>query len=71
SRIERNKGIFVALEATRILNHQKPNSVQLTIAGKGTALSELEHLIQSKSLKNINMVGFVTGKEKHQSLIRI
>ena len=65
SRLERAKGIFEVLEATRILR-ERGYVVKLTVAGDGAARSEVEQWITDhpELASQINMAGFVTGQKK-------
>ena len=53
-RIERYKGIFTLLRAAK-----RAPEVSLIIAGRGSASMEAEEYINSNSLRNVKLVGFV------------
>ena len=69
SRIEKEKGIFEALESFQLFNLKYPNS-KLIIAGDGSQKFSIEQLIREKRLQSkITMKGIITGKEKSSCLL--
>lgn len=69
SRIEKYKGVFELLQAYKILKERHPN-ITLTIAGQGDAFEEVKQKIKSEGLKDINMPGYIVGKEKYELLAK-
>lgn len=63
SRIEKEKGIFEAVDAVNILLEQK-RDLQFTIAGNGSAFEELETQISTLGTDRITLKGYVKGEEK-------
>jgi glycosyltransferase involved in cell wall biosynthesis len=63
ARIERAKGVFQCVEALALLPPEK--HVELTIAGNGNDLQELNELITEKKLTHtVNLTGWVEGPTK-------
>ena len=63
ARIERNKGIYEAIEAYRILQATF-SSVTLTIAGEGAELSAARDYVRANQLTGVFFAGFVEGARK-------
>lgn len=61
--ISKEKGIYETVEIYRKLQNQYPH-ITLTIAGNGPELDQLNTYIKKNNLKNINCLGYLTGKEK-------
>ena len=62
SRIEKEKGIFITLEAFKILE-KKYTDVNLIVAGDGSALTEAKLKAQKLDIKNVTFLGNVSGKK--------
>lgn len=65
-RIQRMKGIFIALEAVSILQKEYGTAVSLVIAGGGTdgEPEEAERYVKENNLRDVQFVGFLSGEEK-------
>jgi glycosyltransferase involved in cell wall biosynthesis len=63
SRIERRKGIIELIDAYRLLKQQDAG-YELFIAGNGPDLQSVAEYIAQKELRDIHMLGYVTGEEK-------
>ena len=66
SRIEREKGIYEALDAFMMLGHP---SARLIVAGDGVELTGAKHYAETKRIKNVTFTGYITGSEKHQAFL--
>lgn len=62
SRIEKEKGVFIALKAFKILEN-KYTDVNFTIAGDGEALKEAKNTARQLKIKNIKFCGNISGKK--------
>lgn len=62
SRIEKEKGIFIAIEAMQFLDKEK---YHLIVAGHGHAINEAKVMARQNEINNITFIGKVDGKEKH------
>lgn len=62
SRIEKEKGIFIAIDTYKQLLIKHPN-LKLSIVGDGTAMNEVRQLIKNLSLKNATIYGRLSGDE--------
>lgn len=62
SRIERNKGDFIAVDAYRILKGKYPN-LTLTIVGDGNDWKNLKNYIESLNDKSIKLTGRLSGRD--------
>ena len=63
SRIEKEKGIFEALESYRLLKSVHPNAVFL-IAGEGSQNRTVKKYIENKKIEDVRLLGFVKGEKK-------
>jgi glycosyltransferase involved in cell wall biosynthesis len=63
ARVEKNKGIYEAIETIQILQ-KKGMAVNLTVAGDGTELEPAKKYADEKGIPGITFAGYVTGKEK-------
>ncbi|WP_346863271.1 glycosyltransferase family 4 protein [uncultured Draconibacterium sp.] len=61
SRIEKEKGIFIAIDAYEKIQKKYPNS-SLTIAGDGSALVSAKKIVIDRKIKNTNFLGKISGK---------
>lgn len=66
-RLEKRKGVDNLVRAYSILAEQMPNT-KLVIAGKGSKLSELQRIIKSKKIPNVEFKGYVSEEEKRRLL---
>ncbi|MGD9494243.1 MAG: glycosyltransferase family 4 protein, partial [Bacteroidales bacterium] len=62
ARIEKNKGIFISIDAFQILIKKHPE-LQFQIVGRGNALNEAKEYVKSKSIPNIMFTGPLSGEE--------
>lgn len=62
ARIEKEKGIFITLEAFEIILQTYPNC-NLYVAGNGNASQEAKELVAKKNLKNVYFLGNISGNE--------
>jgi len=63
SRIEKDKGIFEAVDAVNILMKQN-RKLQFTIAGNGSAFEDLKTHVSNLDTDRITLKGYVKGEEK-------
>jgi len=63
ARVEKEKGIFILLEAYKLLLDNKID-VTLTVAGDGTALDLAKKFVSTHNIKNVNFLGYVRGDDK-------
>jgi len=66
SRIEKDKGIYIAIEAVKMLREKC--DVHLLIAGSGSEEQSARALVAEQSLDYIHFAGYVTGADKHKLL---
>lgn len=69
SRIEKEKGIYQAIDAIDILFKKNVN-ILLIIAGDGSELDHCKEYVRRKSIENINFVGYVIGKQKQDVFLK-
>lgn len=62
SRIEEQKGIFLALKIFRLINNKYPQTT-FHIVGDGKAIGKVKEFIHSKNLKNVRLMGRLTGED--------
>lgn len=60
SRVEKSKGIFLALEIFRKLQNEYPY-LAFNIAGEGNAIEEVKQYIAKHKLRNVKVLGRVSG----------
>lgn len=65
ARVEKEKGIYEALETYRLLKEKHP-FVSLTVAGDGSQLSDAVHFASARHLADVSFVGHVEGTAKYQ-----
>lgn len=71
SRIVKEKGIFIALEAYRLVKNKFPNlNLKLIIAGDGPALGEAKHFTKVNNIDAVEFTGYVLGEEKGKLLLQ-
>ena len=66
ARVEKEKGIYVAIDAVQQLANLFP--VQLTVAGEGSELENVRQYLADHHITNVNILGKIAGAEKHQVL---
>jgi len=69
SRIEKSKGIYIAIETVRLLNEKVLGKYELLVAGSGSELANVRQYIELNSISNIKLLGFVAGMDKHKLLL--
>lgn len=62
ARIEKAKGVFIAIDSYRILKTKYPD-LQLTIVGDGIDLSKVKCYIEECNLKDVTITGRLWGKD--------
>ena len=65
--IEKEKGIFTALDMMEILQNS-PRNYHLCVAGSGSALEEAKLYAARKNLCNVEFAGYLTGDRKKEIL---
>lgn len=60
SRIEKEKGIFIALDVFKILNQKYPN-LKFTVVGDGSELNNAIVYSKKENIKNIKFTGMLSG----------
>jgi glycosyltransferase involved in cell wall biosynthesis len=68
SRVIIKKGIFITLEAFRILQ-TKFNFVKLVVAGDGDELDAVKEYVRDKKLQHVEFTGFIDGYKKRDILL--
>ncbi len=68
ARLEREKGIYIALDAVHQLAANTRFKIELTIAGDGSEMQNAVKYVSDNNIKNIKFEGFVGGEKKHQLL---
>jgi glycosyltransferase involved in cell wall biosynthesis len=63
ARIEKEKGIYVVIDAYKMLKPKFP-SITLTIAGDGHEMNNVEKYINKLEIKDISCVGYITDQTK-------
>lgn len=66
ARLEISKGIMEALNAYSILKERFPH-INLVIAGDGKAMRAVRQKITSENLKDITILGHITGESKYEA----
>lgn len=66
SRIEKEKGIYIAIDAFAKLKSSVP--AELVIAGDGAELEMAKEYVSSHKILNVKFVGFVRNEAKHELL---
>ena len=69
SRIETEKGIYIALDAIKILQSRLSKAVRFIIAGDGSQLENVKDYIERHDIKNAIVYGHVEGVLKHKVLV--
>ena len=60
SRVEKEKGIFLALEIFKIINKKYPNTT-FHIVGEGNASAKIQNIISSEKINNVTIKGRLEG----------
>ena len=68
SRIEKSKGVYIAIDTARLLNETSLNKYELVIAGQGSELVKVKEYIELNKIPNVKLIGYVNGLEKHELL---
>lgn len=68
SRIEKSKGIFLALDIFKMLQKDYPE-LSFNIAGQGTAINEVEQYISEKKIRNVHLLGRVDGNSLSKAFV--
>lgn len=68
SRIEKLKGVYIAIETARLLNEISPYKYELLIAGNGSEFVEAKKYIEFHKIPNVKFIGYVNGLKKHELL---
>jgi glycosyltransferase involved in cell wall biosynthesis len=66
SRIEREKGVYEALDAFHIVKAKHPH-VTMTVAGDGAELSRARQYVTKERIQDITFTGYITGEEKQRT----
>lgn len=69
ARVERDKGIYEALEAFALLK-QLHKFASFTVAGVGTDLNDARQYVKAHRLADVHFLGYVEGAEKRAALTR-
>lgn len=67
ARIEKVKGIYVTLEAMRLVQQEHADA-QLLIAGNGSEMESVLREIEQAGIRNCECVGYLTGEAKIEAL---
>ncbi len=63
ARVEKNKGVYILLEAFELLQKKYPSLI-LTIAGDGSELDNMKSYVANHQVNNVVFKGFVSGEAK-------
>ncbi len=69
SRILREKGIFIALDAFALLQKRLPG-IRMVVAGDGPALEEARGAVRANEVPGVTFCGYLDGEEKRSVLER-
>ena len=67
ARIEREKGIHIAIDAFKIAQEKRPD-LRLTVAGAGSDLESAKQQVSRLGISGVEFVGYVSGDEKNTVL---
>ncbi len=70
ARVEIAKGVFIAMEALKLLHQQSNVKLKLIIAGNGSALAEAQAFARQNNLDNVEFPGYISGEEKIKCLLK-
>lgn len=62
ARIERAKGVYIAIDAYNILKREFPE-LTMTIAGNGSELARVKKYIEEKCISGITVLGAISGEQ--------
>ena len=65
ARVEKEKGVYEALDAYRLLKEKYPH-VTMTFAGDGSELENVKRYVKEKGIADVEFPGFVRGEEKRR-----
>jgi glycosyltransferase involved in cell wall biosynthesis len=68
ARVETQKGIYIALDALRIVNSKSKFPIELVVAGDGIELRRSKDYAAKCNISNVTFSGHVTKNEKHNLL---
>lgn len=68
ARIEKEKGIYIALEAFRVLQEKYPD-IRFTVVGDGQELENLRKKVLTEHIRNVFIEGFVQGHGRIKYLL--
>ncbi|GAG00324.1 unnamed protein product, partial [marine sediment metagenome] len=68
SRIEKEKGVFIAIDAFERLQQMTDKKMKLLIAGDGQGLDAAMAYVKEKNLENIEFPGYIKDEVKHSVL---
>lgn len=69
SRIEKEKGIYIAIDAVKIFSLNNPTQkIKLIVAGTGEELDHVKKYVQENKINNIEFVGQIKGEAKGKLL---
>lgn len=69
SRVEKEKGVYVVLEAFRTLKKRHP-ALHLIFAGDGSELPAVRAYVQNHDIRDVDFTGYVRGEEKMACFMR-
>lgn len=69
SRMVKEKGIYIAIEAFEKVRRNTNRKLQLLVAGSGPELQRSKDFVAEKGIEDIVFLGFVTGNEKGKALV--
>ena len=69
SRVEKTKGIYIAIDAIHLLNQKTGVKHKLCIAGDGGELDNVRKYVAQKELPFVEIKGFIHGHEKVQTFL--
>ncbi len=70
SRVELEKGIFIAIEALKIAREKCDVPVILQIAGDGKALAQAKEVVAEQQIQGVEFTGYIRGAEKNKELFQ-
>lgn len=62
ARIERAKGIYIAIDTYKILKSKYPN-LSMTIAGDGSKFMSMKNYIKEQGISGVNLLGRISGND--------
>jgi glycosyltransferase involved in cell wall biosynthesis len=66
ARVERTKGIFITLDAFKLLLKEFP-ALKLIVCGDGSSLNEAKRIVKENRIPNVLFTGNISGKELIQN----